>query len=267
MTDTATVQSLFFNALTSEHGLPHDLVKEATSRNDRLAVYRNNFRVTLRDVLADRFPVTKQLVGEEFFNAMAGEYVRANPPASPMLIEYGADFPEFIANFPPARSLPYLSDVARLEWLIHDAANAADGDSLDPADLADLDPDIIDYLEMAPHPSVRMLTSTHSVHDIWMAHQDEIDKELRLKDEPSHLLICRPDYKVSMWPHTQAEFLTIRALYEGARLMDAFAEGLAADPAMSLDLLLANAFSRGYFRSARLSQDAPIHKNGDHHVR
>jgi hypothetical protein len=92
----------------------------AWNRSDparRFAVYRNNVMVSLIDALADSFPVTQALVGEEFFRAMAGVFARAHPPRSPVMAHYGDGFAGFIEDFQPAASLPYLADVARLEML------------------------------------------------------------------------------------------------------------------------------------------------------
>ena len=81
----------------------------------RFNVYRGNVAGALGEALAVRYPVVRRLVGAEFFQAMAREYGLANPPHSPVLIHYGADFADFIAGFEPAKSVPYLSDVARLD--------------------------------------------------------------------------------------------------------------------------------------------------------
>lgn len=81
----------------------------------RLAVYRNNVVGSLIDALADAFPVAQQLVGVAFFRAMAGVFARQAPPRSRILAHYGEGFAEFIEGFEPARSVPYLADVARLE--------------------------------------------------------------------------------------------------------------------------------------------------------
>jgi hypothetical protein len=92
----------------------------------RFAVYRNNLVVSLVDALADTYPVVQEMVGVEFFRAMAREFVRVQPPASPVLAHYGAGFAEFIEDFPPAAGLPYLPDLARLELMRVEVYHAAD---------------------------------------------------------------------------------------------------------------------------------------------
>jgi hypothetical protein len=81
----------------------------------RFAVYRNNVFASLIDALADTYPVMLALVGNEFFRAMAKVFVQTNPPRSRVLACYGSGFADFVEDFYPARSLPYLADVARLE--------------------------------------------------------------------------------------------------------------------------------------------------------
>ncbi len=92
----------------------------------RLAVYRNNVVASLIDALATTFPVVHQLVGTDFFRAMAAVFVRQAPPSSPVLARYGDGFAAFVRHFGPAAGLPYLADVACLEFARVRAYHAAD---------------------------------------------------------------------------------------------------------------------------------------------
>ena len=87
----------------------------------RFAVYRNNVVVGLTETLKDAFPAVHRIVGADFFRAMARAYVMVEPPRSPILLDYGAGFPDFIRQFEPAAVLPYLADVARIEraWTLN----------------------------------------------------------------------------------------------------------------------------------------------------
>ena len=97
----------------------------------RFAVYRNNVAHSLSRALASRYPVIERLVGEDFFRPLAAAFIAAHPPASPMLFQWGGEFPGFLAGFPPLRDLPYLADVAELEWLRGQAYHAADAQPAD----------------------------------------------------------------------------------------------------------------------------------------
>lgn len=141
----------------------------------RFAVYRNNVVVSLVDALADSHPVVQALVGEDFFRAMAAEFARANPPRTPVLAWYGEGFAAFAEGFPPAAGLPYLADVARLEWLRVEAWHAADAAPLPLDEVAALlaDEAALPGLRLSLHPALRVLRSAHPVVSLWAAHQSE----------------------------------------------------------------------------------------------
>ncbi|MGC5702889.1 putative DNA-binding domain-containing protein [Pseudomonas sp. NFXW11] len=141
----------------------------------RFAVYRNNVQGSLINALRDAYPVVAQLVGEEFFSAMAALYVQDFAPRSPLLNDYGQDLGDFIQGFGPAGGLPYLADMARLERLRVEAYHAADARPIEPARLlaAMNRPDSLGQSQLLLHPSLRTLRSSYAVVSLWAAHQSE----------------------------------------------------------------------------------------------
>src|SRR2546430_14573865 len=103
----------------------------AQVRAERLDIYRNTFLLTLTRALRLCFPVVQKLVGEEFFEGAAQIFVAEHPPRSAWLDQYGSAFPDFLHAFSAAESVPYLSDVARLEWAVSGALHAPDTEPLD----------------------------------------------------------------------------------------------------------------------------------------
>lgn len=99
----------------------------------RYNVYRNNVTVGLIDALAAIYPAVQRITGTDFFRAMTRFHVRATPPTSPLLFEYGRDFPAFIQSYEYAQDLPWLADVARIERAWLDTYHAADLPPLPPA--------------------------------------------------------------------------------------------------------------------------------------
>ena len=166
----------------------------------RFAVYRNNVVVSLIDALADTYPVTQELVGEEFFRAMTRLFVRAEPPHSPVLAFYGESFPAFIEHFPPAASVPYLANVARLEMLRVRAYHAADVAEL-PAEAitrALVDADELPELLIGLHPSVGLVRSQYAVASLWAAHQGIADISAVDPYTPENVLVIRPHLDVEV---------------------------------------------------------------------
>lgn len=133
----------------------------------RFAVYRNNVVVSLIDALVQSFPAIHALVGDQFFRATAGEFVRAHPPRSPVMLDWGGAFPDWIEAFPPAAGTPYLGDVARLEWARIRAYNAAEAAPLGPDALGALGPDALPGARFGLHPSFALIRSRFPVVSLW----------------------------------------------------------------------------------------------------
>lgn len=129
----------------------------------RFDVYRNNVLASLIEALGQAYPAVKALVGDAFFDAAAGLFVRAHPPKTPVMIDYGDGFAAWLQRFEPAQTLAYLPDVARLERLLLEATHAADAAPLDraafAAAIADVDPDALETWRLVPHPAARALAS------------------------------------------------------------------------------------------------------------
>ncbi len=134
MSDTASLQSTTpFQAdfsdslLNAEKPVPNCcMAADQDIAVQRFNVYRNNVFAGLIEALRDSFPVVERLVGQEFFAALAQAYRHDNMPSSPVMMQYGAKFPDFLRRFEPVASLPYLPDVAQLEWLYSEAFHSAD---------------------------------------------------------------------------------------------------------------------------------------------
>jgi hypothetical protein len=225
----------------------------------RLAVHRNNVVSSLQDALAETFPVVQELVGVEFFRAMAAVFVRQSPPRSRILAHYGQEFPDFIERFEPAASVPYLADMAKLEMARVRAYHAADAAALAPetVSLALASGDRIGELRLVCHPSVSVLGSPHAVVSLWAAHQDGSDPGAFDIDQPEEAVVLRAglDVLVLRLPPGGAPFA--RALLRGASLADAGGAAATQVPDFDLSAILALLMGSGALAS--------IHLPGRHH--
>jgi hypothetical protein len=208
--------------LDAKADVPAPLVREAPGvPARRFGVYRNNVYASLIDALASRFPVTARLVGDAFFRAMARAYVETAPPSSPVLLRYGMGFADFIASFPPAGPVPYLADVARLEWAWHAAYHAADAAPLPLEALAEAVGDAASAT-LTLHPSLHVVRSVYPVITIWhLAAREGEDEPARLPADGEDALVVRPklDVEVRRLPAGGAAF--VLALKSGACLEQA----------------------------------------------
>jgi hypothetical protein len=207
----------------------------------RFAVYRNNVVSSLIDALADTFPVVQELVGDAFFRAMAGVFVRQAPPQSVELVGYGAGFPAFIQTFDPARSVPYLADLARLEFLRIQAFHATDADPVSPDQIAQAlaDPARLPALRLTGHPSLQVLSSRYAIVSLWAAHQGVGDLSRVNSFQPESALVVRTGLEVQVVMLSPGGDRLVTGFLNGWPLGEAATQALAVDPEFDLTAHLA----------------------------
>ena len=210
--------STFIPALLDpEAAVPEDLIDaDGRAAGKRFDVYRNNVVVSLSEALAAGFPVIEKLVGAQFFSAMAGVFVRAQPPRSPVLTMYGDSFPAFLETFPPVAHLPYLADTARLEYALREAYHAADAAPVPPERLQD--PRLLEA-RLTLAPATRLVVSPYPVHAIWRANTEAGAPPA--SGGAQAVLVTRPDWdpKPVVVPPAAARF--VAQLLAGHRFQQA----------------------------------------------
>lgn len=145
------------------------IVNSGLAPEQRLAVYRNTFDGNLANALRLSFPAVYRLVGAELFEKATLIFTHQRPPCSAWLDEYGAEFPDFLADFPQAASLPYFPDATRLEWAVNRALHAPDVGPFDAQRLAALDPAEHERVRLIADPAVSLLQLAYPVDAIWRA--------------------------------------------------------------------------------------------------
>ncbi len=138
----------------------------------RIEIYRHNVRSNLRGALQALYPVILKLVGEPFFNEAADRYADAWPSRSGDLNDFGGHFAEWIAQYRHARDLPYLPDVARLEYAWHEVFHAADSEPFELTRLAGVAPEDYGAIRFVPAAALRLLQSDFPVQRIHEINQD-----------------------------------------------------------------------------------------------
>jgi hypothetical protein len=224
----------------------------------RIGVYRNNVLGNYRKVLAATYPVVLRLVGSPFFNVMSEAFVRAHPSGRGDVNRYGGELTRFLSFYPPARDLPYLPDVARLEWAIDQANIAADADVLDVAALADVPEDMLGELRFKLHPSAQLVASPYPIFRIWQVNQAGYEGEDRvdLGEGGDALLIARGANGVAVERLTPGGHALLLALARNLKLGDAVERALAADASFDLTAALKSHVAGGIIVAFRLPRSS-----------
>ena len=196
----------------------------------RLALYRGNQFAMWERALESAYPVMRMLVGEEFFGGLCREFGIAVPSSSPDLNRFGAEFADFLADFPHVADYPYFPDVARLEWALHRAHYADSARPISTSSLLGLSPELMASARLHLHPACTVFASEWSAVQIWRAHQDDEDVRLPERvDEACHALILRPHWKASIKPLAPASHAALAHLADGGDLGSAWGKALEID--------------------------------------
>ena len=185
------------------------------SVEERFTIYQDSTHACLVNTLLAVYPVVAKLVGTTFFNGLAGCYIAQTPSQSPNLFAYGQSLADFITDFTPAKTLPYLADICRLEWAIHRVYYAATSTSLDFVALAKReasDPDSIIF--QLPAASC-LLQSPYPIDKIWQQNQVRSSEQagtVNLNLGEVKLLIWRKNGNIVLETLSSEQWQLLRAI-------------------------------------------------------
>lgn len=214
----------------------------------RFEIYRNNVNAALIGALKVRYPVVEQLVGAEFFSAMAAEFVAARKPSSPVLIAYGAEFPAFVGSFVPAQSVAYLGDIARLESLWWQSYHAADALQIPTEVLRDHKPEDWVQTRFLFLPHAALFHSTFTAVSIWTAHQKARLSMAANLITPEYALVHRTDVDVFVRQLKADQHSFFVGLFAGQTMAEAHELALRSSPEFDLAQTLKLLFSLAVVR-------------------
>lgn len=248
------VQRRFASALRSVEGegavLPL-LAGDADRNRMLLAIYRGNSVASANAALALAYPVCRRITGGDYFDGLVRHYRAATPAVDGDLNRYGSTFADFLDRFEPVRELPYLPDVARLEWSVHAAAMAADAVPLGGGAFAGLDADSLCAARLRMMPGFALHGSVWPIADIWLQHQpdaaDELDIDL---DQPQRTAVWRDGVRVRIAAiGVGAHAFWAAAALAGACIGDAWAGAALHEADFNLAATIEQSITSGWLQA------------------
>ena len=239
MRDLAALQARFaagLDAPVPDTGTQDLFVGESEQVRQRLGIYRGNAKANAAKAIAAAYPVVEKIVGGEFFSGLASEYQSRFPSVNGDLNEYGGAFAAFLVDFPPAVEIPYLAQVACLEWRVHCAHYAADPGPFDPARLACVPPEHQLLLRPRLHPACHVLQAAYPIARIWEVHQDTFSGEFNVDftGDATYALVYRPRFRVEVAQISNAEAAFLGEALDAQTLGCALAAAQLRDASFNL---------------------------------
>ena len=251
VSQTAFHTALLDPARAVPDGLSDGLGQPAGSR---FSVYRNNVAVSLTEALELSFPAVVKLLGEKNFKGLAGIFLRQHPPETPIMMQYGAAFPDFLARFEPLAHIGYLPDVARLEQAVRVSYHAADADPIDPGTLQALPPERLATARLELSPALQLVRSPWPIHQIWAYNLEEAAP--KPTGGAQDVLILRPEFDPELFPISPGAASFIVALMRDNTLEDAAETAASAEDNFDLSDCLGLLISGQAITRAITGEDA-----------
>ena len=228
------------------------LLRSATGPDPhrRLQIYRNNLFETRIAALTAVYPVVARLVGRAFFRSAARAYIQIFPSRSGDLRAFGDRWSEFLREYPPAARLPYLADVAALEWAYHHAYHEEHLPAIDPVHLAQVPAADQAELRLRIQPSASVIRSPYPILRIWQANQPqavESESMMSLDGGRADVLVVQRDLEIEFRLLDAAESRWLCALGDGSSLAVATTRALECDDSFDLAGALVRHLGAGLF--------------------
>ncbi|MDX5594706.1 DNA-binding domain-containing protein [Pseudovibrio sp. SPO723] len=233
------------NLTRSDFLVPTGLVgRDGETSQRRFEVYRNNVLSSLSAALAANFPAIQRLLGEEYFKALAVEFVRQSPPTQPVLSEYGADLPEFVRSFPPLADYPYLGDVASLEWVWLKAYHGAELAVTAAEQLQEVTGERLNEVRFKVHPTASSVISQFPIYEIFKVNRDGA-AATPVAGGGQGVLVVRPGMHVVVEQVSPETLFLFEQLKQGVSLGAAAEAGLSQFPGFDLGSCLSSLLQTG----------------------
>ena len=187
--------------------LDKDLVSEVVSTeldaSARLQIYQNNYREPLIQGLLDVFPIVSAFVGEVFTRTALRHFIEEKPPAEPCLSNYGDKFSSFLRGYEAAGSVPYLGDIAALEWAVYKLQHVAEVEARGGVRLGII-------------PKAIFIDSSFPLLNLWMVGNGQLQAEAVHVDQGGqYVCVALHDIQVQLYALSEAEQAVIVAVKNG----------------------------------------------------
>lgn len=220
----------------------------------RLQIYQNNVIGSLTRAMQLTYPLIVILTGEGFAESVMRSFVRENPPREACLARYGEGFDRYFESYAPARDLPYLADIARLEWAMNESFYAQDDSALDPSDLQNVPGGELADLTLNLRSSVRLVESRWpllAIREFCLEENRDESQTLDLDQGGCKVMVHRPFLSAETESLDSPEYDFLKGVKEGRPLGEILESVLQTHPDFDFQAFLQKHLLLETFSSVR----------------
>ncbi len=163
----------------------------------RIDVYADGYIARMHEALGETYPAVRRILGDNDFLTVARAYAEVHPSQDYSLSRAGKHLARFLAGSSHAKKLPFLPDLAALEWRIVESFHATQEEPADTRSLKELSPEEWEAVRFCFQPSVFLVSSRWPILDIWQARNEPPGSiNVDLVDRPQNVLVHRPEFQV-----------------------------------------------------------------------
>jgi hypothetical protein len=195
MPGLAELQTRFVDFLSGSSGLiTRSVVAEGNiDAETRLNIYRNAYKVRLRQVLETDHEMLGIYLGDELFEKMAIGYIENHPSNFTSLRHFADRLPEYLKHAEPFNEHPIISELAFFERRLLDVFDAADSRRTPLSALKEMPPGEWPGMKLRFHPGTRLFTASWNSVESWKALKAGQDPPAAQLQEQAYWLLWRGD--------------------------------------------------------------------------
>ncbi len=223
-----------------DDGLEHHLAApDAADLSSRLGVYTTGYPARIREAVSEAFPAIAIIVGDGSLGAMLERYRPHVATGWCNLNSIGERLPTFLETDRLSEELPFLPDLAQLEWRVFESFHASIGEPADLGFASDWELSDWERARIRFQPGVAIVSSAWPIHDLRAARECERSAiEIELVGRPQSVWVYRQGFEVVTEPLDEFEALATHGLVAGRTLGDVMGqlESAGADAGSVLEL-------------------------------
>jgi hypothetical protein len=195
------LQTRFIDYLTDGSAGIESMIeaKDKAEQQTRLYIYKNAYRIRLRQVLETDHDMLWTYLGDMLFEQLVNGYIDSHPSRYNSLRYFCDQLPDYLANTAPFKQHPILAEIATFERLLMDVFDAGEADRAGLSELRALNPDDWPAMRLRFHPGVQLLQTDWNSVESWKALKDEKEPPAASNEASQHWLLWRDTDRLSQF--------------------------------------------------------------------